>query len=252
MQRRILLTGANGRMGTEMMRRLNSSSWSVTPTTRQTMDICNFEDVDQQISESDPSLVLHLAAYTNVSKSETEKNICWQTNVIGTRHVMRAAQKKSIPVVYVSTDYVFDGKQGLYKEDDCPNPTGFYAISKLVAEEAAMSVDKARIIRTSFIGSEWNFKAAYVDKFTSADYIDVIGKELMIYLNNIDQIDEKILHVATQRKSIYDLVIVRHKNIERGFQNSNLSSQPIDFSLDTSQWESVKLRLNDFEKIEGS
>jgi dTDP-4-dehydrorhamnose reductase len=91
------------------------------------------------IKKFEPQVIIHCAAMTNVDLCETEREKCWSSNVFATEHVAAGARKTGARIIYISTDYVFDGDRGPYREDDTPNPLGYYAKSKLAGENAVIS-----------------------------------------------------------------------------------------------------------------
>ena len=90
---------------------------------------------------------------TNVDSCETQKDIAWDVNVDGTKNIVRACGKSGASLVYISTDYVFDGKKGNYAETDVPNPLNHYARTKLAGEMLASTLDRHMILRSSVMFS---------------------------------------------------------------------------------------------------
>jgi len=99
-----------------------------------------------------PDVIINTAAYTAVDKAETEKELCYKVNVVAVKELSNFAKEKNIHLINISTDYVFDGKNGPYSEDDKVNPVGFYGLSKLNGEkEIEKSGCKYTIIRTNVL-----------------------------------------------------------------------------------------------------
>src|SRR5690606_24441774 len=142
-----LLTGGGGRLGRELRLLLPHL---VAPT-RAELDVTDDASVARGFARLRPRLVVHCAAYTDVAGAEREREACWRVNVEGTRRLVAAARVAGARFLHVSTDYVFYGDRGGYREDDTPGPTrNYYALTKLVAEEAARGYDRALVVRTSF------------------------------------------------------------------------------------------------------
>jgi len=97
-------------------------------------DITDRNALRDTIVELEPEWIIHTAGYTNVDGAETEKELCWNVNVTGAENIAYAARKARAKIIHISTDYIFDGKDGPYTEDFRPNPLGYYARSKLAAE----------------------------------------------------------------------------------------------------------------------
>lgn len=93
--------------------------------------------------------IIHAAAYTNVDECEQKREIAWDINVNGTQNIIDIAEKKTAKIVFISTDYVFDGKKGMYKETDYPNPINFYGKTKLEGEKIVAKYDNSIIVRIS-------------------------------------------------------------------------------------------------------
>lgn len=116
------------------------------------LDITNKEEVFKVIGAIQPDFIIHTAALIGVGICENNKEMAYNINVNGTKHIAEAAAKFNSKIVHISTDYVFDGKKGMYKETDKPNPLNYYAKTKLEAEKL-INKNNA-IIRTSIYG--WN------------------------------------------------------------------------------------------------
>ncbi|MDR3156525.1 MAG: dTDP-4-dehydrorhamnose reductase [Lactobacillales bacterium] len=151
----ILLTGANGQLGTELRFLLDERGMDYVATDVAEMDITNEESVKMKFAEVKPDVVFHVAAYTAVDKAEDEgKELAHKINVEGTEIVARASEEVKATLFYISTDYVFDGtlKNGEYLPDDLPNPQNEYGRTKRLGEEAVMKFSsKFYIIRTSWV-----------------------------------------------------------------------------------------------------
>jgi len=104
----------------------------------QELDITDGPAVEEVVLRERPALIVHAAAMTHVDQCELNKQECYNANVTATRFLIDAARKVKARFVFVSTDFIFDGKQGPYKEDDEPAPVNYYGSTKLVAEKAVM------------------------------------------------------------------------------------------------------------------
>ena len=235
-----LLTGGSGRLGTELRHLLPSF---IAPSST-TLDITAPTSIDQAFQTHAPNLIIHAAAYTDVAGAEIDKRTCWQVNVEGTRNVVRAALGHNIPLVHISTDYVFYGDRGNYREDDPPGPVrNVYALSKLVAEELVRLVSEHLVIRTSFRPREWAYPVAFDDVYTSQDYVDIIAPEVALAIERFREISFDTLHIATERKSVYELARRRKPEVERGSKTSVAVDLPDDISLDVSRWRALREEL---------
>ena len=139
----ILLTGGNGQLGTELQHLLNEQGQEFVATDVKELDITNAEATMEYIQKLQPTIIYHCAAYTAVDKAEEEgKELDERINVDGTRNVALAAKAVDALLVYVSTDYVFDGKlkDGEYAVDAPTNPLNEYGRTKLLGEQAVEEI----------------------------------------------------------------------------------------------------------------
>ncbi len=155
---RVLVTGARGQLGCDVVaelerraaERTRSRGFEVIASDVPELDITDRDAVMTAFSTYEPSLVLHLAAFTAVDACETERDRAWSVNALGTRHVVEAARLVGAHMTYISTDYVFDGTLDRpYTEWDEPNPLSMYGRSKL-AGEREIGAD-GLIVRTSWL-----------------------------------------------------------------------------------------------------
>lgn len=119
----------------------------------QSLDIENREAVLKCIEKYQPDVVINTAAMTNVDACETEKEACWAANVKAVEYLVEACEKNDVHLIHISTDFVFDGAAGPYKEEDEPNPLSYYAASKLASEKAVQNsqLKKWAILRTIIV-----------------------------------------------------------------------------------------------------
>ncbi|MGY2894076.1 SDR family oxidoreductase [Deinococcus sp. UYEF24] len=234
---KILLTGGNGRLGTELQQLIPDI---VAPGSTE-LDITDLGIVLDIVRRERPDLIVHAAAYTNVGGAEKDRAKCWTVNVEGTRNMALAANEVGAKLLHISTDYVFDGEQGGYKETDTPGPTvNYYSLTKLVAEEAARSAAKHLIVRTSFRPREFAYPVAFSDVYTSQDYVDIIAPQIALVVDHAPEIEDEVLHIATERKSVYELARRRKPDVREGKKASASVQLPGDVSLDSSRWETIR------------
>jgi dTDP-4-dehydrorhamnose reductase len=157
---RVLITGASGLYGSKLSETIEKdcelycaySKDKPTYGNAVQFDISNKKQVENAFKKVNPDIVVHAAALTDVDKSEANKELAWKTNVEGTRNITRLAKTCDAFLLYVSTDYVFNGEKGNYAETDTPDPVNYYGLTKLKAEELVETVmEKCCIARTSVI-----------------------------------------------------------------------------------------------------
>jgi dTDP-4-dehydrorhamnose reductase len=150
---RILLTGATGQVGRAA--RAESGEHAIVTASRPEVDITNYDSIRRATDAAGPDAILHCAAHTDVDGCERDPDLAFYVNALGTRNVALAAQAAGVPLVVVSTDYVFDGAKGEpYLEFDEPNPLSVYGRSKLAGERLALQVcTRTFVARTSWVYS---------------------------------------------------------------------------------------------------
>lgn len=150
---RVFLTGAGGMLGGAVSAHAEGLGFEVVAPTRAELEITDAEAVVRAVREARPELVVHCAAYTDVDGAEAEPEEAMRVNGDGTAHVADEAARAGATMLYVSTDYVFDGKkEAPYLPDDEPRPVNAYGRSKLAGEAAVRaSGGEWLIVRTSWL-----------------------------------------------------------------------------------------------------
>ncbi|MBO0461001.1 MULTISPECIES: dTDP-4-dehydrorhamnose reductase [Enterococcus] len=160
-----LLTGGNGQLGTELRHLLDEKGLSYVSTDAQELDITDADKTMAYITDLKPEVIFHCAAYTAVDKAEDEgKELDEKINVDGTRNVALAAKAVNAKLIYISTDYVFDGKKENeeYQVDDATNPLNEYGRTKLLGEQAVQELlEDYYIIRTSWVFGVYGHNFVY-------------------------------------------------------------------------------------------
>ena len=150
---KILITGAGGQLGRELINQGQLKGFSVQAPSEDDMDITDLEKIDRCMDFHQPEVVINAAAYTQVDKAESEAALAFAVNTTGSANLARMCAKNKIPLVHISTDYVFDGQKGTsYLETDAISPVGIYGRSKAEGEIEIRSHLKEHIIlRTSWL-----------------------------------------------------------------------------------------------------
>ncbi len=153
---KILVTGANGQLGYDVVEELRKRNIEYYGATRKDFDIIDFKTTKNFIIKYMPDAVIHCAAYTAVDKAEDEQGLCYLVNASATENIAKICKKINAKMLYISTDYVFDGtKDGFYEVDDEPNPINVYGKTKLLGEEAVQKIlDKYFVVRISWVFGE--------------------------------------------------------------------------------------------------
>ena len=150
-----LITGYKGQLGYDIKRELlkrGIDEKSILAVDREEMDITNKEAVFKVILDFRPDIIFHCAAYTAVDKAEDDEDNAYNINVTGTKNIVDASLEINSTIIYMSTDYVFDGtKEGYYTEEDEVNPKSVYGKTKYLGEEEVRRNKKHFITRISWV-----------------------------------------------------------------------------------------------------
>ena len=133
-----LITGYKGQLGYDIKRELlkrGVSEEDILAIDKEEMDITDSREVSKIVNDFKPNVIFHCAAWTAVDKAEDMSDACYNVNVVGTKNIVDASLKVGATIIYMSTDYVFDGtKDGLYTEEDIVNPKSVYGRTKFLGE----------------------------------------------------------------------------------------------------------------------
>jgi dTDP-4-dehydrorhamnose reductase len=155
----VLITGASGLLGSKIVK-VATDHFRVIPLHNTKplhaqslkLDITKADEVSSLFHKLKPYAVIHAVSETNVDKCETEKENAWKINVQGTQNIASVSSKLGAKLVYISTDYVFDGEKGNYNEEDEPNPINYYGVTKFEGEKRIMeNCENYAILRTSVL-----------------------------------------------------------------------------------------------------
>lgn len=282
MKQKIIGTGLSGLVGSRIVELLGLS-YDFEDISRKTgTDITDGASVLSRLQNSEAEYVIHMAAYTNVDGAEAEKDLkeqseSWKINVLGTENVVRAAETTGKRIIYISTDFVFDGEdtpKGGYTEEATPHPINWYATTKYEAElrvkEAKTSWIIVRIAypyRAQFEKNDFMRAMkkrleeglpiqAITDHLYSPTFIDDIAYSLDALIKNTV---EGIYHVTgSQALSPYDAALVIAKEfglnsdlIDRTTRSeyfSGKAKRPFDLSINNAKIKSLGVSLKGFEE----
>ena len=179
-----LVIGANGQLGTELRNLFDENSIKYTATDAKELDITDRSSVMNYFEENTPRYVFHCAAFTAVDAAEEEpgKAINQKVNVEGTKNVAEATEKIGATLIYISTDYVFDGNNNeMYTENDQPNPKNEYGRAKYEGEKiVAETMSKYYTIRTSWVFGQYgkNFVFTMLNLAKTHDKLTVVNDQV--------------------------------------------------------------------------
>ena len=180
---KILLLGANGQVGREIpeVAKRHYGDFEIVALDRGQLDITNDYDVIESINHVQPSLVINAAAYTAVDKAEQEPEIAFSINRDGPDYIAGVCAKDNIPLIHISTDYVFNGeKKGAYLETDTVDPINVYGKSKLEGElRIQEALEKHIILRTSWVFGVYgnNFVYSMINLAKQRQELRIVGDQ---------------------------------------------------------------------------
>ncbi|GGL56463.1 dTDP-4-dehydrorhamnose reductase [Sporolactobacillus putidus] len=181
MSNKVIVTGGHGQLGTELAVMLQEKGYETYGLGHQELDITSLDHVRKVFQEIKPDVVCHTAAYTAVDKAESDRDGAFLVNAYGTRNVALAAEEAGAKLVYVSTDYVFNGtKSGAYSEFDPPSPLGVYGQSKYAGEQFVRDFHtKFFITRTSWVYGQYggNFVKTMLKLAANQDRLKVVNDQ---------------------------------------------------------------------------
>lgn len=204
---RVLVTGVNGQLGYDVIKCLNSRNIECKGVDLNDFDITNFEQAHTNILDYLPSVVVHCAAYTAVDKAESEKELCYRVNVIGTQNIAYSCKEIQAKMVYISTDYVFPGNGDKpYAVDDPTGPLGQYGITKLDGEHTVQELlDMYFIVRISWVFGKNgnNFVKTMLRLGKERDVLNVVGDQIGSPTYTVDLAELLSYMIKTEKYGIY-------------------------------------------------
>jgi len=224
-----LLTGGSGLLGTE----LQKLDADLLAPSHAELDICDAAAVADYVAAHLPDVILHAAAITNNRDIEADPAAALEVNIKGTVNLAQACLGTRIRLVFLSTDYVYKGDHGNYVESDELLPSNLYAWTKLAGEAAVRAVPNHLIIRTSFGSSTFDYPAAFADKWSSKEYVDVAApKILRAAIGPITG----VLNIGGPRRTIYEYAKERNPDVKKIERQQSAHDSPADTSLNLDKW----------------
>ncbi len=217
MPRSILVTGANGQLGSELhLLAQGQSSDDFTFIDRQTLDLSSQTAIEDYFDGKQFDIIINCAAYTAVDKAESDEELAFAINHKAVETLAHIAKAKNIALIHISTDYVFDGSNFKpYIENDPTNPQSSYGASKLAGEETLLSINPANtiIIRTSWVystfgnnfvktmlrlGRERDELGVIFDQVGTPTYAGDLAKSILEIIPQLDNKNVEIYHYSNE------------------------------------------------------
>jgi len=230
-QEKVIFTGGSGLLGGEFHRILPDLLY---PTSSE-FDVTDYRGMEAFLDGKNIAMIVHAAAFTSPPKIDQNPALAIDINIIGTANIVKLCTRYDIKLIYISTDYVFRGDQGHYREEDPVYPVNKYAWSKLGGECAVRLYNNSLIIRTTFGPNVFPFEKAFVDQWTSRESVQVIAGMIVAILDK-DIIGT--IHIGGDRKTVfaYAKALDSHKEIGELSIKDVFFKVPIDTSLDCGRY----------------
>ena len=215
----IMILGSGGQLGSELHKLYRDAiCYDHSPNGPNSIDFQNLERLETEIINSNVKWVLNSAAFTNVDACETNKELAYKVNGLAVRTIVRASKKINANLLHVSTDYIFDGSTGHYKEYDFPNPVNYYGISKLIGETFAHTYEKSIIVRTSGVyGSKNNFPNFVYKNLKESKRVKVLdGYYSPIHATNLALAIKSL--IENNRFGLYNVAGIRTSRLDLALQ----------------------------------
>ncbi|MGE7020674.1 dTDP-4-dehydrorhamnose reductase [Solibacillus cecembensis] len=204
---KIMVTGANGQLGQELVVQLKNTAYQLYAFTKQELDITNIQQVSEVVNEIQPDVIINAAAYTNVDGAETNKDLAFNVNAYGQRNLAIAAEKIGAKICYVSTDYVFNGTANSpYNEYAQVEPLGIYGESKYAGEFLTNTLSsKYFIVRTAWVYGEYgpNFVKTMLRLAEEKDELGVVHDQVGSPTYTVDLAEFILQLIETEKYGIY-------------------------------------------------
>lgn len=210
----ILIIGADGQLGTDLCKVIPKEER--VPLTIRNIDVTNREQTFAVIKKFSPQIVINTAAYHRVDDCEDHEMEAFAVNAVGAKHVAEACREIDAALVYISTDYVFDGEKGTpYAETDPPNPQSVYAISKLAGEQCVKCIlEKYFIVRSSGLygvagclgKGGGNFVENMIKRAETQPELKVVTDEVLSPTYTLDLAKKIYELVKTNKYGLYHIV----------------------------------------------
>jgi dTDP-4-dehydrorhamnose reductase len=228
--KKIVITGGTGRFGKILKKDKNKNKLFFPD--RKNLDITNFKKIQNYLSNIKPDILVHLAGLSrpmDIHEKDIKKSI--DLNIIGTANITKACEERNIKLIYFSTNYVYPGKKGNYKEGDNLLPVNNYAWSKLGGEASVQLYKNSLILRVCMTEKPFIHNVAFSNVITSFMYHEDVVKILFKLINKTG-----IINIGGPKMSVYNFAKKENKKvIKKKLLKNNKIGMPINSSMNINK-----------------
>jgi len=215
LKKKILIIGGSGLLGKRLNEFLEKTDYEVYATYHQNpikkkgyfqLNITRKPDVIFIMKKIAPHIIIHTAADTNVDRCEINRKSAYEINVQGTKNVAVASENVGAKLMYISTDYVFDGKKGCYKEIDATNPINYYGVTKFEGEETVKTICSDFIIaRTAVVYgyNKKNFATWIIERLKKGNKINIVDDQYISPTLNVDLAEQLMAIIENDKQGVF-------------------------------------------------
>jgi dTDP-4-dehydrorhamnose reductase len=232
--KKIIITGGSGRFGS-ILKKIKTKNKFFFPN-KNKLNIENFKNIKSYLTKVKPDILIHLAGLSrpmDIHDKDIKRSI--NLNIIGTANITKACEEKNIKLIYFSTNYVYPGEKGNYKENDSLLPVNSYAWSKLGGEASVQLYKNSLILRVCMTEKPFVHKIAFSNVITSFTYHENIAKILLKLINKTG-----IINIGGPVMSVYDFAKKDNKHvIKKRLKKNNKIGMPINSSINISKLKKI-------------
>lgn len=201
-----ILFGGSGHLGSNILKNLKC----ISPRHNE-IDLSKYSDMENNSIFSNANTVIHSAGYVNTEGCEDDPNKCLENNVMSTYNLVKICRSKNIKLIYISSEYVFDGESSEYRPSSPVCPKNIYGLCKASSEFLVKTLKNYLIIRAPFIRTDnFIYPSAFKDQYTVRQYVGKVAKDIA---RCITSGETGIKHIVGKYQSVYDLAKKTNPNV---------------------------------------
>ena len=234
MNKKIVITGGTGRFGALLKQKKNNDKLFFP--TKNELNILNFKSIQKYLLKTKANILIHLAGLSRpmaIHDKDIKKSI--DLNIIGTANITKACEEKNIKLIYFSTNYIYPGTKGNYKETDSLLPVNSYAWSKLGGEASVQLYKNSLILRVCMTEKPFVHNVAFSNVITSFMYHEDVVKILFKLINK-----KGIINIGGSPMTVYNFVKKDNKNVSKAkLPKNNNIGMPINSSVNINKMKKI-------------